>query len=78
MATFIQSVFEFETDSEFETIGEFEKNHYSLSTLLDELKFRLEKDIRDHSITPGINKIYTDMLRDCDKWSEVETQIFKE
>ena len=77
MATFVQSVFEFETDSEFETIGEFEKNHYSLSTLLDELKFRLEKDIRDHSITPGINQIYTDMLHDCDKWSEVETQIFK-
>ena len=48
------------------------------SALLDELKFRLEKDIRDHSITPGINKIYTNMLHDCDKWSEVETQIFKE
>lgn len=78
MATLVQSVFEFETDSEFETIGEFEKTHYSLSTLLDELKFRLEKDIRDNSITSGINKIYTDMLRDCDKWSEVETQIFKE
>lgn len=77
MATLVQSVFEFETDSEFETIGEFEKNHYSLSTLLDELKFRLEKDIRDHSITLGINQIYIDMLHDCNKWSEVETQIFK-
>ena len=78
MATLVQSVFEFETDSKFETISEFEKTHYSLSALLDELKFRLEKDIRNHSITPGINQIYTDMLRDCDKWSEVETQIFKE
>ena len=78
MATLVQSVFEFEIDSEFETIGEFEKTHYSLSALLDELKFRLEKDIHDHSITPSINKIYTNMLRDCNKWSEVETQIFKE
>ena len=78
MAKLVQSVLEFEKDSEFETIGEFEKTHYSLSALLDELKFRLEKDIRDHSITPDINKIYTNMLRDCNKWSEVETQIFKE
>ena len=78
MATLVQSVFEFETDSEFETIGEFEKTHYSLSALLDELKFRLEKDIHDYNITPSINQIYTNMLRDCDKWSEVETQIFKE
>ena len=37
MATLVQSVLEFETDSEFETIGEFEKTHYSLSALLDEL-----------------------------------------
>lgn len=78
MATLVQSVLEFETDSEFETIGEFEKTHYSLSALLDELKFRLEKDIHDHNITPDINQIYTSMLRDCNKWSEVETQIFKE